>query len=353
MKYTILFFLSFTFHFLSGQNNGELKKEISKLMDSQEGFEGVILVADKGQPFYIEAFGFKDFEKKNPIEVNTHFPVASITKMLTSIIILQLSEEGKINLHDPIAKYLEKIEIPNKTKITPHHLLLHISGLPNEADQLFDSPVTPEEFIIKTLAQGSVNETGSFNYANIDFVILGKIIENIEGKPWEEVVKERVIYPLGLNQTGFTKLENYPENFANGFHIEGINRTPFPKFYIENYGAAGSMFSTAKDLLKIDQAMYQDDFLSEESRKQMFTSYPEYNYSGYGVWSYRYPFLDTKPFLMERRGGIYGWNSVIVRFLESNKTIIILSNNDQFNPDSFGDLKSLKEGLIMLLGREN
>ena len=110
-----------------------------------------------------------------------------------------------------------------------------------------------------------------------------------------------------------------------------------PEFYIENFYAAACMYSTTEDLLKIDQAMYDDKFLSAKSKKVMFTSYPEYNYTGYSVWTYRYPFLDTQPLIMERRGGIMGSNLVLMRLLETNQTIIILSNNNAFDPDSFGD----------------
>ncbi len=350
MKYSLLLLFSFLFQVLSGQNNGELKKEIQELVASQKSFEGVVLIAEKGRPIYQEAFGFRDLEQQKANLLNTHFPIASITKMITSIIIMQLEEEGKLDLKAPISKYLEKVDIPNKEMLTSHYLLLHISGLPNEANQIFDQYKLADKFISETIKNGSVKEPGTFNYANIDYVILGKIIERIEGKSWEEVVEERIIHKLNLSQTGFTLLGDYPDNFAYGFHInENGQRSRFPNIHIENYGAAGSMYSTAEDLLKIDQAMYQENFLSQLSRDKMFTSYPEYNYSGYGVWSYRYPFLDNQPLLMERRGGILGWNSVIVRFLESNKTIIILSNNDQFNPDSFGDMKSLKEALIILI----
>ena len=93
--------------------------------------------------------------------------------------------------------------------------------------------------------------------------------------------------------------------------------------------------------------MYGRTLLSEASKKLMFTSYPEYNYTGYSVWTYNYPFVDTQPKIMERRGGIFGSNSVLVRKLDLNHTIIILSNNNRFNPDSFGDPSNLREALII------
>lgn len=107
------------------------------------------------------------------------------------------------------------------------------------------------------------------------------------------------------------------------------------------------MFSTAEDLLKLDQALYTDALLSPAGKGLMFTSYPEYNYSGYSVWTYNYPFAESKPKMMERRGGILGANSVLIRLLDTKRTVIILSNNNRFNPDSFGDVQGLKEALMI------
>jgi hypothetical protein len=111
------------------------------------------------------------------------------------------------------------------------------------------------------------------------------------------------------------------------------------------------MYASANDLLKLDQGMYGNKILSNESKDLLYTSYPEYNYAGYSVWTYSYPFAPSKPKVMERRGGILGSNSVLIRMLEQNKTIIILSNNDKFNPDSFGDTKSLREALMIELAQ--
>ncbi|MAZ37854.1 MAG: hypothetical protein CL842_10430 [Crocinitomicaceae bacterium] len=102
------------------------------------------------------------------------------------------------------------------------------------------------------------------------------------------------------------------------------------------------MFSTAEDLLKLDQARYGDELLSRKSKELMFKSYPEYNYSGYSVWTYNYPFTPSKPKVMERRSGILGANSVLIRFLDTNKTIIILSNNNQIQPGFFWEYGRFK-----------
>ena len=319
----------------------------------KELFEGTVLIAENGNVVYQECFGFTDKDKDIPIENATSFSIASITKLFTAIIILQLVEEGKLQLSVNLKTLFPELEIPKTDEITVHHLLLHISGLPNENDIIYTQPTGPQKFVTETLSN-AYNRFGEFNYANIDYVLLGLIIEKQDSIAWEKSVQQRILDKAGMTQTGFLKRENYPKNFAYTFSYdkEGIRQAD-PLFYIENYHAAGCMYSTAENLLKLDQAMYGNELLSEESKELLYTSYPEYNYSGYSVWTYHYPFAKSQPKVMERRGGILGANSVLVRMLDANKTIIILSNNNKFNPDSFGDTQGLKEGLMIEVDKIN
>ncbi|MGB0840005.1 MAG: hypothetical protein ACPGXL_07695, partial [Chitinophagales bacterium] len=91
--------------------------------------------------------------------------------------------------------------------------------------------------------------------------------------------------------------------------------------------------------------------LNEDSKQKLAISHPEYGYVGYSVWNYNYPFLDNQPLVMERRGGILGSNVVLVRLTDLNRTIIILSNNNRFDTDSFGDTDNLKEAILMHIGK--
>lgn len=310
-------------------------------------FEGTVLIAENGNIAYQRSVGFKDLPERSPINNSTRFSIASITKLFTAIITLQLVEEGKFDLSDNLNQLVPELEVPGSSNITVHHLLLHISGLPNENDIIYTQLKTPRQFVAETVLNES-NTLGTFNYANIDYVLLGLIIEKFDTVPFEQSIQNRILEKYSLNETGFLMKGNYPGDFAYSFSFnEDDIRTIDLLFNIENYYAAGSMYSTAQDLLKLDQLLYDDNFLSEESKEQMFTSYPAYNYSGYGVWTYNYPFARSSPKIMERRGGIRGANSVLIRFLDTNKTIIILSKNNKFNPDSFGNIESLKESLMI------
>ena len=210
---------------------------------------------------------------------------------------------------------------------------------------------SPEAFIKAVLSQRTKSPAlGSFNYNNLDYMLLGLIIEKQSGKSWEENIQDRIIKPLELENTGFLSKGAYPQNYAWPYQINAQGKAKKdPAFHIENFYAAGNMYSNTMDLLKIDQALYGEQLLSEKSKALMFKSYPEYNYTGYSVWTYRYPFVANPPSIMERRGGILGANVVLIRLLDSQESIIILSNNDRFNPDSFGDKNNLREALIIAL----
>ncbi len=341
----IFLFMSLT---LKAQINIESIDSIVSHHIDQNHFEGTVLIADQGQIVYQHTYGLADREQKTAISDHTKFSIASITKMLTATVILQLVEAEQLSLEDNLKTLLPEVEVPKANKITVHDLLLHISGLPNEPKEAYLKPNSPKEMIEKALdSKNKGFKYGKFNYNNVDYFLLGLIIEKITGKSWSVVIEERIIRKLGLSATGFLRKSNYPESFAYTYQINKMERfVKDPAFHIENFYAAGCMYATAKDLLLIDQAMYGELLLSDSMREKMFTSYPEYNYAGYAVWTYTYPFAATKPKVMERRGGIMGANVVLMRLLDRNQTIIILSNNDAFNPDSFGDYNNLREALL-------
>ena len=332
-------------------NTAKIDSIVSKAVN-HEFFEGTILIADKGETLYHKSFGFKDIQNKNAINTDTRFGIASITKMFTAVVIFQLIDEGKFKLTDRLSYVLPNYAISNAQTIQVQDLLLHISGLPNEDDGIYrEARKNPEQFV-NTALKNDMHPYGEFNYANIDYILLGLIIEKYDKRSWYSAVEKRLLSKAKMNHTGFLAQGKFPENFAYSFSFDAMNtRKSDPKLYIENYYAAGCMYATANDLLKFDQLLYNKELLSDESRQLLQTSYPKYNYSGYGVWNYRYPFANSQPLLMERRGGILGSNSVIVRMIESNKTLIILSNNNKFNPDSFGNINALKEALIIEISR--
>lgn len=318
---------------------------------ANRNFSGAVLVAEAGQPIFRYATGKAGGDGPALQEESTFF-IASITKMLVAVRILQLADKGLLSLEQTVEQWLPEYAIPKAKKISIHHLLLHISGLPSEPRAAAMRPLSVPELIRETLAEKKRSRKfGAFNYNNGDYVLLGEIISRVTGKSWQEDLRDAILLPLGMQRTGFLAHDELPDNYAKAYLVgpEG-EIVPEPSFYPENFHAAAAMYSTTEDLLRFDQALYDTTFLSPQAYEQLAISYPEYGYVGYGVWNYNYPFLPQQPRVMERRGGVYGSNAALLRLPDSRHTIIILSNNDAFNPDSFGDETNLREAILRIVG---
>lgn len=313
---------------------------------NQNGFSGAILVADQGRPIFHQSYGLAYYSSPDTLKNHYHYSVASVTKLFTSIRILQLTAKGVLSLDEPVVEYLPRFKRQISEQITLHHLLLHISGLPEEKDKFYRREYEPEEMVREVLKDQSKNTMGQFNYNNLDYMLLGLVIEEVTGQTWEEQIREYILTPTGMTETGFLSYGDYPNEFAYTYRKRWFGMKQDPLFHIENFYSAGCMYTTSLDLLKLDQALYSNQLLKKEGKELLAKSYPKYNYAGYGVWNYNYPYAKGKPKIMERRGKIYGANVVLVRLTDNNQTIIILSNDDRFNPDSFGDDNNLREILI-------
>lgn len=228
--------------------------------------------------------------------------------------------------------------------------MTHTSGFQNEPDAVYKRQISPDELVHQYVVNAKrTRPIDSFNYNNLDYILLGLVIERFRGQPFQAVVRERILEPLKMTNSGFLKRDELPTDLAKGYLCKADKCREEPDYYIENFYAAGAMYATAEDLLKWDQALYGTDLLSETSRKIMYESRPELGYVAYGSWTYHYPFVAQRPFTIERRGGILGFNSVIFRFPDAHKTLIMMSNTDRFNPDSFGNPAHFKEQLIHAL----
>lgn len=191
---------------LDPQRLSQIETRMKSLVDEGAIVGAVTLVARHGKVFHLEAVGLQNRESRKPMRTDTIFDVRSVTKTVTAIAVMILIEEGKLGLNDPIAKYLPA---SSSSSITVHHLLTHTSGLP------FSRPAEIEDITIKrdrTLAdvtnlimkqEPEFTPGTQFRYASSGFAILGRIVEVVSGKPYEQFVKERVFDPLGMRDSFF------------------------------------------------------------------------------------------------------------------------------------------------------
>ena len=320
-----------------GQAKIEQLDELINLYTEYGQFNGSVLVAEKGEVIYKKGFGLANMEWKIPNQSDTKHRLGSITKQFTSMLILQLVEQGKLKLDVPISTYLLDYPKSNGDIITIHHLLTHTSGTPNYTsfpgffrDSSRD-PYTPEEFVSFFADSTLEFKPGErFAYSNSGYFLLGVIIEKVTGKSYEQVLKDKITIPLKMNNTGYDHHRTILENRASGYEKNGSNYRNAAYLDMTIPYAAGSLYSTVEDLYLWDQALYTNQLLSSKYMDLLFTNHIQAgsSYYGYG-WG-----MSTRPIgttndsikVVSHGGGINGFNTSITR-IPSDKNLVVLFNN--------------------------
>lgn len=339
MKYLIIFTLTIVFHYKSIAQEDSLKSFINSYV-TKNGFDGTILVQQDSAIIYQESFGIADRRFNIPITRETIYNIASITKAFTAVLILQLVEEGKLELNKPFKTYLPEYPDQVSLKVTLHQLLNHNSGIVlidtvSSVDNamkyglgIFQVPHTSDQILRSFWDKPLANEPGTkFNYNNADYIILGKIIEKIYHKTYEEVLYEKILRPLDMHNSGVMHEKDIIKNLASTYFKDNnsaifINSIPM---FRENWYAAGAMYCSPLDLLKFSNALYGLKLINKRSLDLMLT--PGLDNYGYGVWING----KSEERRMERYGQIMGINAVWMKFLNNSTTIIILSNTNVAN----------------------
>lgn len=293
---------------------------------NQKRFQGAALVARDGKPLFRKAYGLADAEWSIANTPDTKYRLGSITKQFTSALVLQLVEQGKIQLDDSIRKYYP--EAPEAWQpVTIHDLLCHESGIPSYTDipgffsKMAGTTRTPLEIIQLTQDKPLQFTPGTkFAYDNSGYILLGYLIEKVTGKKYEDQLRSAILDPLGMKDTGYDHYTEILPHRAEGYqYVNGkLERAPFLDMSLPY--AAGSLYSTVDDLLKWDQALYGTSVLSEASKQKMWS--PNKGDYGYG-WAIAKRFGTTA---IEHGGGINGFNSMLIRLPEKKLTAIVLAN---------------------------
>ena len=294
------------------------------------GFSGSILVARKGVPINVKGFGMANVEWQIPNTPQTKFRVGSITKQFTSMAILQLQHARKLSVGDPICARLTPCPDAWKT-ITIHHLLTHTSGIPSYTGfpsyvGTMMTPKTVDEMVASFRDLPLEFEPGSqFKYNNSGYFLLGVIAERVTGKTYEEVVREQILIPLGMSDTGYDLPATILPNRASGYAREGGRLRNAAYLDMVQPFAAGALYSTVEDLLKWDQALYTDTLLPAAARRALFTPFKN-NYA-YG-WVVPPPSTATFGRTFVQHGGtINGFSAMIIRLPQDSITSIVLANS--------------------------
>lgn len=295
-------------------------------------FSGTFLLAKNDKVLFELACGEADKEGNKKININTRFNLGSINKMFTALSIMQLAEKGKLDLKDPVSKFVDTTWLPKAIadKTTIHHLLSHSSGMDdfftNEYEKIGKSSVFALEMAKPFVKTNKLKfEPGKdWRYSNSGMFLLGVVIERVSGLNYYDYIIRNIYKPAGMNSSiSFASANNLPLNVAIGY-------IPTEDSYKSNrYSAyavgtpAGGGYSTVHDLHKFALALDGDKLVSASSKQKMFTDYMGKQY-GYGFQVFRY----KDHTIIGHAGGGPGINAVVYMEQKSGYIMVILGNYD-------------------------
>jgi uncharacterized protein YbbC (DUF1343 family)/CubicO group peptidase (beta-lactamase class C family) len=238
----------------------------------------VLVVGHNGHVIYRKAYGSRALEpRREPMTLDTVFDLASLTKVIvTTTAVMQLVERGKIRLNDPVAKYLPDFAQNGKDDITIRQLLTHYSGLQPDLD-LKSTWEGKETAYRMAFGEAPEDPPGSrFSYSDVNFIVLGALIERVSGEPLDEYAAKHIFIPLKMFHTRFVppaawRAKIAPTQYDENQHmLRGVVHDPTARRMGGVAGHAG-LFSTADDLAKFAQALLNggDGILSAMSVEKM------------------------------------------------------------------------------------
>ena len=312
-------------------------------------FDGAVLMAQGDQIIFQQAIGQADREADLPLTVNSKFRIASITKAFTAVLVMQLIEEGKFEIDDSVAKVLPELRIKGTDEVSIREVLMHYSGIGVEGKMAYTLPYSLD-LMLSTFGNAKLKKPGeNFTYSNLDYILLSRVVEKYRDMTYEEALHKYILVPTGMMNSGLLAKNKNVEGLVKSYQKSEDAYYEDVPFYIENMQGAGAMYSTLSDLFRFDRALQSFKLLSEETMELMYTPREGGAYVACGSWVYTYPFVEEKPYAVERRGGILGSNTLFMRFPKANKTLIMLNNNGQFDPDKWGDKANIKFQFLQLL----
>jgi CubicO group peptidase (beta-lactamase class C family) len=226
-------------------------------------FSGIVLIAQKGAPFYHKAFGMADREKQIANTTTTLFDIGSMNKTFTSIVIKQLIDEGQLTYDSKLTAFIPGFTAPDADQITVEHLLNHESGFGDYHDRdYFESP--KEDRLLWKIVERAKQMPLFFppgeeqEYSNTGYVLLGAIIEKASGKSYFDNVAERIVQPLGLKNTYLQNLEQYKDRIAYGYYYTPLGNLVKNETLQDEPNPDGGFLSTTEDVMKFYRSYYYD-----------------------------------------------------------------------------------------------
>lgn len=292
-----------------------------------KGFNGSVLVASKDHVILRKGYGYANVKDKVLTTPRTKYRIGSITKTVVAISIMQLREQGKLNIDDNVNKYIPSF--PADKNITLRNLLTHTSGLPEQGQGSVDA-ASRLKLVNWIGAQTLQFPAGTgWKYTDYNYMVLAYIVEKISKKPLAEYVKENIFEPVEMHESGMGA--TLPEDIflAEGYTKKDNELIAAPRLRMNWLYGCGEMYTTVEDMKKLDEAIMDGKLLSKQSLTDMFTVSPARKY-GFSFYIY--------PDYYHNHGVLAGWNTFNNFNWDKRTFVILFSNvqngmNDAFNQE--------------------
>ncbi|WP_142322716.1 serine hydrolase domain-containing protein [Bacillus paramycoides] len=290
-------------------------------------FNGTVLVTDKEHVILNKGYGYADVQNKIENTPQTKYRIGSITKTVVATSILQLQEQGKLNIQDNVNKYIPSF--PADKNITLYHLLTHTSGLPGKGKGKVNA--ASRIHLINWIGSQKLEfppGTG-WMYTDYNYMVLAYIIENITKKPLGDYVKENIFAKAEMHESGMGNMVPGDQNFTKGYVKNNQELEPAKPLNMAWLYGCGEMYTTVGDMKKLDEAIINGKLLSQQSIQAMFTPSTEKKYA-FSFYIY--------PDYFHNHGVLSGWNT-FNNFNKEKGTFVILFSNvkngidDDFNKE--------------------
>lgn len=294
------------------------------------GFNGAVLVAKRGHIIFEGYHGFFNLRKKDSLNAHSAFHLASVSKTFTAMATLRLEEEGKLSIEDSLTKYFPAL--PYKG-ITIKMLLNHRSGLPNYIHFMenlgwnkkqYCSNEDVLDYLIKFHPLGTGRPDTHFSYCNTNYCLLALIIEKASGQKYADYLTQTFFKPLHMDDTYVFNMAADSAKAMPSYDYRG--RPEAVTFLDANYGDK-NVYSTPRDMLNWDQALYSNQLFSKETLEKAFTPYSNEKpgIRNYGL-GWRMNIFPDGQKVIYHNGWWHGNNTVFIRMIQDSVTIIVLGN---------------------------
>ena len=306
------------------------------------------VVADQ-ELVWTKGFGFADIATELPMRPDTKFRMASHSKLFTAIAIMQLREQGKIQLDDPVAKHLPWFQVksaePGDPPITIEHLLTHSSGLPREAGSHWTTREFPTQEELRDLIperQAALSPKVRYKYSNLAFTVAGMVVEAVSGQTWAGYLQTNIFDPLGMISSS---VDRNVEGLATGYTMRLPDGSRETIGFVDARGmaAATGLTSTVEDMARFVSAQFRkgqrggERILSTGSLREMhrvrFLENDWTNGHGISFWVQRVD--DT--LYVGHGGGYPGYTTNTKIQLDSKVGVIVLTNTNDSNPSQIAE----------------